>query len=129
MSVEEIVNIKPQLGMIFVPYCHEESKSSDNEYDFRIDRVKVAELIEHINQYMTLHASSFEVANDMINIDAMTKLIIVGIQAYPYSQIFLEIFNKYGCYQQINDARLQDWVEERNMKVAFVCGWGEETYM
>jgi hypothetical protein len=98
MSVEEIVNIKPQLGMIFVPYCYEESKSSDNEYDFRIDRVKVAELIEHINQYMTLHASSFEVANDMINIDAMTKLIIVGIQAYPYSQIFLEIFNKYGCY-------------------------------
>ena len=94
MSIEEIVNIKPQLGMIFVPYCHEESKSSDNKYDCRIDRVKVAELIEHINQYMTLHASSFEVANDMINIDAMTKLII----AYPYSQIFLEIFNKYGCY-------------------------------
>lgn len=97
MSVEEIVNIRPQLGMIFVLYYHEESKSSDNEYNCRIDRVKVAELIEHINQNMTLHASSFEVANDMINIDTMTKLIIVGIQAYPYSQIFLEIFNKNGC--------------------------------
>jgi hypothetical protein len=90
MSVEEIVNIRPQLGMIFVLYYHEESKSSDNEYNCRIDRVKVAELIEHINQNMTLHASSFEVANDMINIDAMTKLIIISIQAYLTHKSFLK---------------------------------------
>ena len=32
---------------------------------------------------MTFHASKFEVANNMINIDAIIKLIIVAIQDYP----------------------------------------------
>ena len=31
--VLEIVNMKPQLGMIFAPYCYEESKLSDGEDD------------------------------------------------------------------------------------------------
>jgi len=88
--------------------------------------------MKNLNQhgYGCYHTcSTFEVVSDIINMDAMTKLIVVGIKVHPCSRIFLEIFNKYGCYQQIKDARLQDWVKERNMKVALcVDGVKKHTY-
>jgi hypothetical protein len=61
------------LGITSAPYCYGESKPSDDENDYHIDRIEVeeedeedggdgdVELVEPINQYMTLRASKFKV--------------------------------------------------------------------
>jgi hypothetical protein len=69
MSIQEIIDIKAQLGMSFALYCYKESKPNDKEDDCHIDRVKedmkdgetkvdgedeIVELDEPINPFMEL---------------------------------------------------------------------------
>lgn len=67
MSIQEIIDIKAQLGMSFALYCYKESEPNDKEDDCYIDRVKedmkdgetkvdgedeIVELDEPINPFM-----------------------------------------------------------------------------
>jgi hypothetical protein len=69
MSIQEIIDIKAQLGMSFALYCYKESEPNDKEDDCYIDRVKedmkdgetkvdgedeIVELDEPINPFMEL---------------------------------------------------------------------------
>jgi hypothetical protein len=69
MSIQEIIDIKAQLGMSFALYCYKESEPNDKEDDCHIDRVKedmkdgetkvdgedeIVELDEPINPFMEL---------------------------------------------------------------------------
>ena len=57
MSIQEIVNREPRLGMTSAPYCCGEIEVSDEEDDRNIDRV---EEDEPIIQFMTPLAPEFE---------------------------------------------------------------------
>ena len=37
-SIQEMVHIEPRLGMVMTPYCYNESKPSDEEDDFHVDK-------------------------------------------------------------------------------------------
>ena len=57
MSVQEIINREPRLGMTSAPYCCGEIKVSDEKDDRNIDR---AEKDEPIIQFMTPPTPEFE---------------------------------------------------------------------
>ena len=85
--------MESQLCMAFASYCNEEFKPNDDENEHYIDRVMVegangddeedrddedVELVKLVNQYMAPHTPKFKVVW-MINMDAVIKLIVVGI--------------------------------------------------
>ena len=60
MSVQEIINREPRLGMTSAPYCCGEIEVSDEEDDRNIDRVEEDEEDEPIIQFMTPFALEFK---------------------------------------------------------------------
>lgn len=80
--VQEMMHMKPQLGMITPSYCYKEFELSDEEDDYHVnDVVKEVKQCKPINQIMRPDVPEFEdVSGSTYKMSFLIGLWVIGIQ-------------------------------------------------